>query len=122
MLSNKLTFLIALVLALSAVALGEPKTVTVQSESRFCLLMPKSGDYRPISYCTEPIDAIPYTKVTRLALSDRSTIANGPIVYVQVTGRALKAPCMSSATLITSRTVVPTGWGEDAALRPILGL
>jgi len=89
MFSNKLIFFIALVLALSAIALGEPtaKTVTVQSASRFCLLVPKSGNDKPISFCTELINAIPFAKVFRPGFIRSVHYRKQTNRYAQVTGR-----------------------------------
>jgi hypothetical protein len=95
MVSNKLTFFTALVLALSATGFSEPtsKTVTVESNSRFCLFLPpypgggiSENEYRSISFCTEPIDAIPYAKIFPKGFIQSAHYRRRESRYVQITG------------------------------------
>jgi hypothetical protein len=96
MLSNKLTFFTTLVLALSAVALGEPTTkkVTIKSEARFCLLLPpkpgggiSDNEDRSISFCTEPIGAIPHAKIFPDGFIQSAHYHRRKGRYIQMTGR-----------------------------------
>ncbi|KAK3815450.1 MAG: hypothetical protein J3Q66DRAFT_441575 [Benniella sp.] len=96
MLSNKLTFFTALVLAFAATAFSEPtsKTVAVESSSRFCLLLPpkpgggiSDNEHRSISFCRSGITDIPYAKTFPHGFIQSAHYRKKTDRYVQVTGR-----------------------------------
>jgi len=96
MLSNKLTFFTALVLAFAATGFSEPtsKTVAVESNSRFCLLLPphpgggiSENEHRSISFCTSGITDIPDAKTFPHDFIQSAHYRKKGTRYVQVTGR-----------------------------------
>ncbi|KAK3809310.1 MAG: hypothetical protein J3Q66DRAFT_391630 [Benniella sp.] len=96
MLSNKLTFFSALVLAFAATGFCEPtsKTLTIETESSFCLLMPpeRGGDiadnlHRSISFCTSGVSSVPDAKRFPDNFIQSSHLRKKTDRYIQVTGR-----------------------------------
>jgi hypothetical protein len=96
MLSNKLTFFTALVLAFAATGFSEPtsKTVTIETESRFCLLLPphpggdiSENEHRSISFCTSAVRSIPDAKYFPDGFIRSAHYRRREDRYVQITGR-----------------------------------